>query len=128
MGAVMPKGRYRGVSLADEVVKAIEDYMREHPEASYKSIADFVSDAIRVRFEQLGVSPGSLTLLDIKQNERVLLLYDQDLRKTVQIYISPKGIECGVCKSSNCRHVRFALSKTKIKAIMAKKRAEGWNV
>jgi hypothetical protein len=106
----MPEGKYRGISLSKELIKTIEDIIEENPQAGYKSIADFVADALRIRFEQLGVYPGNISLLDINANEMGPLLYDKNLKKTVQILISPKGLECAECKQSSCRHITFVLA------------------
>lgn len=124
----MPGKRYRAISLSKELVKTIEDYIEENPQASYKSIADFVADALRIRFEQLGVYPGNISLLDINANEMGPLLYDKNLKKTVQILISPKGLECTECKLSNCRHIRFALANPKTQKLIQERKKEGWKL
>jgi len=124
----MPREKYRGISLSKELVKTIEDYIEENPQASYKSIADFVVDALRIRFEQLGVYPGNISLLEINANELGPLLYDKNLKKTVQILISPKGLECAECKLGNCRHVRFALANPKTQKLIQERKKEGWKL
>jgi hypothetical protein len=43
----MPIGKYRGISLRRELVNKREEYMKAHPESGYKSLADFVTDAVR---------------------------------------------------------------------------------
>ena len=124
----MPEGKYRGISLPKKMIEAIEEYIEENPEANYKSIADFVADSIRVRFEQLGVFPGKIAFLDINANEQGPLLYDYVLGRTIQIYVKPSGIECGECKTPNCRHVKFALTKPQTQALLQQKRKEGWKL
>jgi hypothetical protein len=110
----MPEARYRSISLSRELVETIEDLIKENPQASYKSIADFVTDALRRRFEQLGVFPRNIILLDINANEIGPLLYDKYLKKTVQIVITPNGAECAECEASSCRHIKFALANSEI--------------
>ena|SRR5271157_3517327 len=112
----MPEGKYRSISLSKEMVERIEDFIQENPQASYKSIADFVTDAVRMRFELLSLYPGSISLLDINANEMGPLLYDKNLKKTVQIVITPDGLECAECKTSSCRHIKFALANPKTKS------------
>ncbi len=124
----MPGKRYRAISLSKELVKTIEDYIEENPQASYKSIADFVADALRIRFEQLGVYPGNISLLDINANEMGPLLYDKNLKKTVQILISPKGLECAECKLSSCRHIRYALTNPKTQKLIQERKKQGWKL
>ena len=51
----MPMDKYRGVSLNKELVGAIEVYVKAHPEMGYKSLADFVTDALREKCEKLGI-------------------------------------------------------------------------
>jgi hypothetical protein len=124
----MPRGKFSGISLSKELVETIKDYIEENPQASYKSIADFVADALRIRFEQLGVYPGNIALLDINANELGPLLYDKNLKKTVQILISPKGLECAECKLSSCRHIKFALTNPKTQKLIQERKKEGWKL
>jgi len=44
---------YRQVTLRKELVNAIEDWIRNHPEAGYFSINDLASEAVRLRFQEL---------------------------------------------------------------------------
>ena len=124
----MPEGKYRSISLSKELVETIEDFIEENPQASYKSIADFVGDAVRIRFEQLGVYPGKISLLDINANEMGPLLYDRNLKKTVQISITRNGLECVECKAGSCRHIKFALANLKTQKLIRERKKEGWKL
>jgi metal-responsive CopG/Arc/MetJ family transcriptional regulator len=42
---------FRGVSLKGDLVGEVETFIREHP--AYRSISEFVSEAIRLRMEQV---------------------------------------------------------------------------
>jgi len=44
---------YMQVTLRKELVNAIEDWIRNHPEAGYFSINDLASEAVRLRFQEL---------------------------------------------------------------------------
>jgi metal-responsive CopG/Arc/MetJ family transcriptional regulator len=44
---------FRGISLKKELVDDVEKFIKEYPEVGYKNIAEFVSDAVRRRKEQL---------------------------------------------------------------------------
>jgi len=44
---------HRQVILRKELVNAIEDWIRNHPEAGYFSADDLVSEAVRLRFQEL---------------------------------------------------------------------------
>ena len=45
----MPTGNYRGVSLKEELVDRVEQLIRRL--GTYKTIAEFVSEAVRLRLE-----------------------------------------------------------------------------
>lgn len=124
----MPEGKYRSISLSKELVDTIEDLIKENPQASYKSIADFIADAVRAQFELLGAYPGNISLLDINANELGPLLYDKSLKKTVQILITPKGLECAECKQSSCRHIKFAIANPKTQKLIRDRKKEGWKL
>lgn len=52
----MPKERrtnYRGVNLKRELIDAIDELIAKHPEAGYVSAADLVSEAVRLRIQEL---------------------------------------------------------------------------
>lgn len=45
--------KYRRVSLKKELVDVVEKFIRNNPEYGYRSIAEFVEDAVRRRGEQV---------------------------------------------------------------------------
>jgi Arc/MetJ-type ribon-helix-helix transcriptional regulator len=45
----MPRGNYRGVSLKEELVERVEQLIQRL--GTYKTIAEFVSEAVRLRLE-----------------------------------------------------------------------------
>jgi Arc/MetJ-type ribon-helix-helix transcriptional regulator len=47
----LPTGNYRGVSLKEELVDRVEQLIRRL--GTYKTIAEFVSEAVRLRLEAL---------------------------------------------------------------------------
>ena len=55
------KKRFRGISLKRELVDDVQNFINEHPTIGYKNVAEFVSDAVRRRKEDLiktyGVKP-----------------------------------------------------------------------
>lgn len=124
----MSEGKYRGISLPKELVDTIERFIEENPQASYKSIADFVVDSVRIRFEQLGIYPGEISLLDINANEMGPLLYDRALKKTVQIFITPNGLRCSECRANSCQHTKFALANPKTQNLIKERKKEGWKL
>ncbi|MCL5877014.1 MAG: ribbon-helix-helix domain-containing protein [Candidatus Bathyarchaeota archaeon] len=44
---------YRGVNLKKELMDAIDEFIKKHPEAGYVSTADLVSEAVRLRVQEL---------------------------------------------------------------------------
>jgi len=48
---MMPRGNYRGVTLKEELIDRVEQLIRRV--GTYHSIAEFVSEAVRLRIEAL---------------------------------------------------------------------------
>jgi len=50
----MPKKEtgFRGTSLKTELVNDIEQFIKDYPEAGFKSISDFVQEAVRVHIRE----------------------------------------------------------------------------
>lgn len=46
-------GSFRGISLKKELVDAIEEYMKSHEDEGYRSVAEFVSECVRLRIRDL---------------------------------------------------------------------------
>ena len=47
------KWNYRGVNIKKELLDDVDKWIDDHPEAGYKSTADMVSEAVRVRIQEL---------------------------------------------------------------------------
>ena len=45
--------KFRGVSLKRELVDAVERFVETHPNAGYKSISDFIHEAVRNRIQEV---------------------------------------------------------------------------
>ena len=63
-----PEPKISQVSLPTELVKEIEDFIVEHPEAPYKSVDEFLQEAVRLHLQKLGeiytqTKPDSLVFL-----------------------------------------------------------------
>lgn len=54
-GFIMPTKEtgFRGTSLKTDLVADIELFIKEHPEAGYKSVSDFVQESTRLRIQEL---------------------------------------------------------------------------
>lgn len=44
---------FRGISIKKELIDAIEKFIESHPDRGYKSVAEFVAEAIRLRIDEL---------------------------------------------------------------------------
>jgi len=131
----MPVDRYRGVSLQRELVDKIEEYVKNHPETGYKSMADFVTDALRKRCEDLKIlvpTPPELpTLEHFNIDEHGVRILDRSLANTtsngriIDVYFKPDKALCEYCGTSDCRHVEFALNIPKVQKILIEK---GWEI
>jgi len=49
-----PEPKFSQVNLPAELVKDIEDFIDEYPEAIYKSVGEFVQEAARLHMQKLG--------------------------------------------------------------------------
>jgi hypothetical protein len=130
----MPMDKYRGVSLQKDLVGTIENYVKAHPEMGYKSLADFVTDAIREKCEKLGIFTPETTSPPLEHfniSEEGVRVLDRTLGngtakgRIIDIYFKPEKILCEYCNSSSCRHVQFALSVPAVQRIMQQK---GWKI
>ncbi|MEM2256422.1 MAG: hypothetical protein QW497_06465, partial [Candidatus Bathyarchaeia archaeon] len=108
----------------------IEEYIRAHPEMGYKSLADFVTDAIREKCEQLKIftQPSETPPLEhFNINENGVRILDRTLAngysrgRIVDVYFKPDRIICEYCGTDNCRHVEFALKIPKVREILSQK-------
>jgi len=133
----MPIGKYRGITLQRELVNKIEEYIKAHPEMGYKSLADFITDAVREKCEQLKIltpTPELPQLEHFNISENGVRILDRSLAngysrgRIIDVYFKPEGAWCEHCQTNNCKHIQFALTIPKIREIIWKKRAEGWNL
>jgi len=116
---------FRGVSLKRQLVEEIERLIREYPQ--YKSIADFVHEAVRIRMEDI----RKVKLPRFEQvnfDENGVKVLDREFHKVVQVYLKPEGIFCESCEKNDCEHIRFALSMPEVKKEIKKKQLEGWRL
>ena len=124
----MPADRYRGISLQRELVDRIEDYIKNHPEAGYKSLADFVTDALRKRCEELkilGPRPEPPALEHFNVNQDHVTVIDHKRRMFADVYFRNDRIYCELCEEEDCEHVKYALSLSKVQKTLERK---GWRI
>jgi len=130
----MPMDKYRGISLQKELVGTIENYINAHPEMGYKSLADFVTDAIREKCEKLGIFTVDTALPPLEHfniSEHGVRVLDRTLGngtargRIIDVYFKREKVLCEYCDSNSCRHVQFALSIPAAQKIMQEK---GWKI
>jgi hypothetical protein len=128
----MPVDRYRGVSLQRELVDRIEEYVKTHPETGYKSMADFVTDAVRKRCEDLNILPSKPILEHFNLTENGVTILDRSLNPPkgalVDVYFKPDAknrlqARCQYDETDDCSHVKFALDLPEVQEILKQK---GW--
>ena len=133
----MPLDRYRSISLHKDLVNVIEQYIKNHPERGYKSLADFTTDAIREQCEKLGIflpKPDLPVLEHFNLNGSGVRILDRSLAtksssgRIIDINFKPEGIWCTYCRSDSCHHIDFALTVPAIEGVVDKKRREGWKL
>jgi len=49
----LPEEGYKSVSLPEHLEEMVRDFIENHRELGYRSVAEFVSEAIRLRLEDL---------------------------------------------------------------------------
>jgi hypothetical protein len=131
----MPMEKYRGVSLQRELINKIEEYIKTHPERGYKSLADFITDAVREKCEDLKIlvpTPPELPTLEhfniCEDGVRILdrsLPNEHSKGRIIDIYFKPENAWCEFCESTSCKHVEFALSLPEVQKIL---REKGWKI
>lgn len=127
----MPKG-YKGVSLPEDLIKAIETYIKENPSTAYKSKADFITDAIRKRLEELGALPPTLTLMHINVAENYVLLWEkkpgEEKGHSVEVFFENDKVKCRYCDSNRCYHVKFAVQLPEVKREFERRKRLGMKI
>ncbi|MEM2677560.1 MAG: hypothetical protein QXU62_02860 [Thermofilaceae archaeon] len=54
---ILPRVGWRSVAIPVEMAERIQKIIESRPELGYRSVADFVIDAVRRRLEELSKSP-----------------------------------------------------------------------
>jgi len=130
----MPMDKYRGVSLQRELINLIEEYIKAHPEMGYKSLADFVTDAVREKCTELKILVAASELPQLEHfniSEHGVRILDRSLGngvskgRIIDVYFKPDKVLCEYCGSDNCKHVEFALNIPKVRKILIEK---GWEI
>jgi len=103
----MPKG-FRGVSIPKDLLDEVERLIKENPHYGYRTIADFIVDAIRWKIQQMGLRLPTWSIIEKTENE--IILWDGREGTFVKVMRTPDGLRCTYCDSRRCDHVRYAES------------------
>ncbi len=124
----MPKkdADYKGVSLKRDLVEQIETFVKENPQ--YKSTADFLHEAARIRIEEINKSKICPRFEHFNINDSGARITDRKLGMIAEIYFKPEGIFCDLDKSNICEHIDFALTVPAIQDVIRRKKKEGWKL
>ena len=111
----MPRGKFRGVSLQKELIEAVENYLKNNPDAPYRSVAEFISEAVRLRLEQLKAWPPPISIMHLNIDGSIVLLWDNIKQHSIHVEFKEDKIFCHFCQSKKCYHVRFTLNIPEVK-------------
>ncbi|MEM1601669.1 MAG: ribbon-helix-helix domain-containing protein [Candidatus Bathyarchaeia archaeon] len=99
----MPKG-FRGISLPSDLVDEIERLIKENPQLGYRSLADFIIDAVRAKIRDLGLELPAYSIVERSMNG--ITIWDGREKKFIKIIIDENGYKCTYCDSRRCEHIR----------------------
>jgi hypothetical protein len=101
---------------------------------SYKSPADFVTEAVRGKCEELKILAATSELPDLEHfniSENGIRILDRTIISTtsrgriIDVYFKPEKVWCEHCDATNCRHVKFAMNISGVQKILQEK---GWKI
>lgn len=123
------KPDFKSVSIKEEFAESIDEFVKEHPELGYRSIAQFLEDASRRRLEELKAQVKTPPRFEhINSDVNGVKILDRKIHQVVDVYFKPSGIRCTLHQSNNCEHIDFALKQPEVKNIITQKRKEGWKI
>lgn len=122
----MPTDDYKGLSLKKELLNLIEQFIKDYPEQGFRTLSQFVEDAIRRRAEELRVFELTPRFFHFNVYEDHITIGDRKLGhddehgrrqpRLIDIYYKPVGqfneyvLWCEYCERKDCEHVKYALT------------------
>jgi len=100
----------------------------------YKSLADFVTDAVREKCSELKILGAASELPQLEHfnvSEQGVRILDRTIAngssrgRIIDVYFKPDKVLCEYCGTDDCRHVEFALNIPKVRRILIEK---GWPI
>jgi len=95
----------------------------------FRSKAEIVKEAIRRLLNHYQEVERALPRFEkVNNDENGVKILDRSIHELVEIYVTPKGIQCSYDKTDECEHIDFALSFPEVKSLFKKHRKEGWKL
>lgn len=101
------------------MVEKIRKLIDENPDLGYRSLSDFVQDAIRrhpeyvEQFEHFNIHEDHVTI------------FDKYLKEIVDVYFQNERVYCDYHEAHECEHIDFVLTIPKVIEILEDK---GWKI
>lgn len=125
----MSEGEYTKINLNKDLADLLRRFIEDYPEYGYRTLGQFVEDAVRRRMEELHVFELTPRFNHFNIDGNGVKVGDKKLGlKAIQIYFKPDGVLCEYCGTSQCEHVKYVLTIPEVKEIIQKRRAEGWKL
>lgn len=116
------------IKLPKELVEEMDKLIGTH---GFRSRGEIAKEAIRSFLPKYGIQipeEAYPRIMRINANDQGATLWDNKLRKEVNIIFAPSGIRCSFHETDNCEHVNFALKESDVIATVKKRRKEGWKL
>ena len=87
----------------------IDEYIKSNREAGYKSLADFVTEALRKRCEELkilGPRPEPPVLEHFNVNQDHVRVIDHKRRVFADVYFRNDRVYCELCGEEDCEVIK----------------------
>lgn len=114
------------IKLPKDLVVEMDKLKGQH---GFRSRGEIAKEAVRRLinyYEEKG--PTLPRFEQINFDENGVKILDRALHRVADVYITPEEIKCGLCRESECDHVKFALSQTDIQNVILKRKEEGWKL
>lgn len=106
---------YTKLSVKKELMDKIQKFIEDYPELGYRSLAEFVEDAARRRAEELRVFELTPRFEHFNTYGDHATIRDNKLGLYIDLYPQENGtILCKHCETTDCEHVKFALTVAEI--------------
>jgi hypothetical protein len=116
---------YDFIKIPEDLSAEIDRIVGTH---GYRSRSEVVKDAVRRLLSDYGI-PQRPHMEHFNVNENGVQILDHDIEpprgRLIMVYFTPEKIVCEYDNSSDCRHVKFALSLPEVEDILSKK---GWKI